>query len=446
MYTYKNTFKGYYSAIILPILLILLAVPLNPYVALVLSLLFLFVSYMLYAQKTLTFENLSILLLASSAYTQAINISGINISISDVYLILSIIYLLLVSKFKIKTPKKYLIIVLLYLIYCIVSLNWTAEINKSIPRLIQYIEFMLITTVVFFNIGTLKLQKKILFLFIINSTALSFIAIFVRFTISSTEPLYFGGFHKNALGWIFGGSIPLIYGLMLLTKNKKYRVFLFFVLISNALALIFTMSRGALLGSIAAIFALLFLSNKKKQIFILLLLLMISVFVVQAVSSQSEYLSRLTDFSENSSAYSRIIIYEHAKTYIQQKPLLGWGLGNYFINLPQINFSQDDPNNLILLNIVELGYIGLLLFLLIPLYVFIKAFKNKKLFKNDPEKLILNGMLFSVFVGRLLHMQVDVSWVRGSAVLMFAVVGMMMALPYIPKDKNAITEENKTPL
>lgn len=405
-------------------------------------------------KKVIKAEHFIFFLLASTAIPHSILPGGIQVSFSDLYLIFAFVLLLIINQYKFNVPNTYSVIAIIYVTLAALSLIWAQDYNKGITRLFQYFEFMIITVFVFYNIKHIH-YKKMLNGYVFISAVLSLVAITFYITQGGSGPVYILGYHKNALGTVLGTSIPIVLGLYFLSKEervtsesvkkerkrfkiklstkqkvpgKKIYLICFAIIL---IGLVTTLSRGALLGSIAAIFVLLFFMGKIKQIFIIVPLLAacISIYLYFAPS----YLEQATAFDKFSSAYSRVTIFDDATKKIKEHPILGEGVGNYFIEIPWIHFSQDDPNNVFLLNLVEMGLVGLVIFILLILCIFIYALNNKKKHKYNNKVKILNAILISTFTARLVHIQVDVSWVRGIGIFMFAVVGMLLALRKIDK-------------
>ncbi|MES5263863.1 O-antigen ligase family protein [Priestia aryabhattai] len=412
------------------------------------------IAWIQFKKKVIKPEHFLFFLLASTAIPHSILPGGLKVSISDLYLIFAFILLIIINQYKFNVPNTYFIIAIIYVTLATLSLIWADNSSKGITRLFQYFEFMIITVFVFYNIKHVH-YKKMLNGYVFISTILSLVAISFYIIQGGSGPVYMLGYHKNALGAVLGTSIPIILGLYFLSKEestknhlvkekrKRFRfnlsteqkvsskkIYLICFTI-NIIGLISTLSRGALLGSIASILVLLFFIGKTKQIFIIVPLLAtcISVYLYFAPS----YLEQATAFDKFSSAYSRVTIFDDATKKINEHPILGEGVGNYSIEIPWINFSQDDPNNVFLLNLVEMGFIGLVAFILLILCIFIYALTNKKKHKYNNKIKILNAIFISTFTARLVHIQVDVSWVRGIGIFMFAVVGMLLALRKIDR-------------
>ena len=274
-----------------------------------------------------------------------------------------------------------------------------------------------------------------LYIYIATASILSIIAILYSLQNGYNGQLYILGFHKNALGLVIGYSIPIILGFYELNKNKaKYKKIFIPLIILNTVALLLTFSRGSMLGAVSSCIILFMFMNKSKSIVIIsIIIYIVSIILLNILPSN--ILDLFFDFSQNSSAYSRVLIFTDAIYKIKQNLWLGSGIGSYFIRLPAINFSQDDPNNVLLLNLLELGIVGLIIFILLNIYIYYYAVKNMRLFKFDKELFALNAIFISAFTARLVHVQVDVMWVRGNSLFMFAMVGMLFALRIMYKNK-----------
>lgn len=396
------------------------------------TLLFVFLS----AKGKSLYDHLIVPFMASTIFVQSSVIGGFNVSISDVYLGFIALLLIPANKGKLDLPMKYLFFIGVYLAYCVMSFGWADDWTKSIPRFIQFVEFMVIGVIIMYNISKVKTFVKLLDTFIVVSTLIALAAFFSAMASGFSGPLYVFGFHKNALGAFIGNSIPVIYGVMLYKAGEltnKGKFFYRTALVLNIFVLLFSQSRGSMLGAFVGIAVLLFLSNRLKKAIPLLVgaALCFWVFVTYIAP---DYTDRLTEFGANSSAYSRVMLYEHVMAEIRERPWFGHGITNYSVYLPKIDFLQDDPNNFFLLTLVELGIVGTALFTLLLVYFGIVAIKNKARLKNDPKLLILSAIGFSAFISQFAHNQVDVSWVRGTGMFMFLGIGMMLVMRY-KKDK-----------
>lgn len=382
--------------------------------------------------KDLTYDKIAILLLASTIFVHSIEIGNINMCISDIYCGVLFLYLILTRRLCIKVPKGFLILTVVYICICILSILWSVNMLKGIIQTVQYIEYMIIGTIVFLNVCKMEYIVKYLKIYACISTILGIVSIVFFFAENQQGPLSLPGFYKNTLGSILGNAIPLICGLAILCDQS--RKFYVTCLVFNFIALLMTYSRGALIGAILGVCVLIFMENRLKKFIVFGGILLILVYMVIGQISP-KYLDTVTQFDKDSSAYSRIIIFSDAIDKIKQRPLLGHGVGNYLIELPQISFIQDDPNNVFLLNLVETGIVGLAGFCCIIFYIARVAYKNKTKLKNNPAWHIINSCTFAAFTSHFAHIQVDTAWVRGLSLFMFAMVGIVLKLNYYDNEQ-----------
>ncbi|GAA3319152.1 hypothetical protein GCM10020331_024860 [Ectobacillus funiculus] len=74
---------------------------------------------------------------------------------------------------------------------------WANDFTNGLARLIQLIEFMLITVYVFYNIRSTKFLKTMMNWYIGLATVLGAIAVGYSLAQHVTGPLYILGFHKK---------------------------------------------------------------------------------------------------------------------------------------------------------------------------------------------------------------------------------------------------------
>ncbi|WP_179867291.1 O-antigen ligase family protein [Terribacillus saccharophilus] len=382
------------------------------------------VSYLLISNK-LTLDNFIVILLGFTTLPQSVAGGQLNVSISDLLLVVVILGLLLIKNADIEVPKFFFTISVLYILFSLFSMVNSENIGNSLIRLSQYTQYIIVTVIVFYNIKSSDIIKKTLFTYVVLASVVSVASIVIALKDGLIgTPLFVLGYQKNNLGAAVGYAIPLIIGLKQLQAKQKW---LNIALLLNTACLLLSMSRGALLGSVFATLILLLLLKKYRTFFAALLAVGVGgLFLLKTLPEN--IIASVTNFSTDSSAYSRITIYQDAIRKIKDHIFFGNGVGDYMIKLPYINFQQDDPSNVFLLNLVELGIVGFVLFLILIITIFVTAIRNNKLFSDNRIFLLLNAICFSGFLARFIHIQADVTWVRGASMFMFAMVGMMFAL------------------
>lgn len=200
----------------------------------------------------------------------------------------------------------------------------------------------------------------------------------------------------NDLGAFFAEYSLIILGILFICKLKNWKWPLLGILALNLFGLIFTFSRGAYL---AFFVAFLFISLVNKNIKALLLILVCLVYwntlLPQSVIERFEMTYTEEGGFESSSA-GRIQRWEHGLNLFLRNPI-----GHGYETVKYLGFtvysgavsSHGDPHNRYVEFLVEMGFIGFILFLLL----FYLAFKNGwHLFVNSNDKFMKGlGLGFS---------------------------------------------------
>ena len=253
------------------------------------------------------------------------------------------------------------------------------------------------------------------------------------FRVSSLYP------HPNFLGLFLGPMIFLGLGAILhFIKNKKTAFvlgILFFLL--SFLALIFAMSEGAIIGVLTGLIVWI-LSFKKfrKKITVGLVILIILIFLFPA--SRAYFLEKA--LLQDLSGQLRINIWRGASELIKTSPLIGVGLDGYEKLIPdyqkqvfQANtgkefyaFFQSHPHNLFLTIWLELGLLGLLVFIWMIFKALIQGFKSIK------KEYILVPSILSSLVVILIHGLVDTPYFKNDlSVLFWLIIGLNIIIKKI---------------
>ncbi|MGK9252366.1 O-antigen ligase family protein [Paenibacillus humicus] len=380
-------------------------------------------------ERTPLTELLTIPLLGLTIFVQSVVVGGINISLSDVWLFMTLfLFLPTIRQFRIEMS--YITVAGFYLAWCLLAFVWATDYTKSIAPLIQFMEFMIAGMLVFGSLTKKESIIKTLSFYAVMASLLGLASVLYAIATRSFSTLYFLNYHKNALGAIVGNNIPLLVGLLLMPALKHRRKWIIAGLVICSLSLLISTSRGSMLGAVVGL-CLLFLLINRVQLVAIFAVLGGGLFWLYTNFIATDYLNTFTRSDKFSSAYSRVTIYTDVWTKIKQSPMLGHGLGNYSIDIFYLDFHQNDPNNVFLLNLVEIGVIGLILFVILLGFFLIKAFSNRKAFRLDPTYLVLSATLFACFASQLAHIQVDVSWLRGTGLFMFGCGAMMLSLKHI---------------
>jgi O-antigen ligase len=187
----------------------------------------------------------------------------------------------------------------------------------------------------------------------------------------------------------------------------------------DALGLMASGSRGAMLGAAAGILIVSLLLKQGKIVAIALVATIATLYL--AVVAPDITQKTALPGSYNTSTL-RIRIWKDALHTIEQHPVLGTGGGTYYDD----EYGQGDPSNLFLLTWAEIGIPGMA-----ALIYFLVSF-GRLLLRSTRRLQDETGFLAvtagAVIMSLLVHSQVDVSWTRGTYSLAFAMIGIMLAL------------------
>jgi O-antigen ligase len=155
-----------------------------------------------------------------------------------------------------------------------------------------------------------------------------------------------GGFDSNGIAAFFALFAPLALSQLVEARNVKERGAGIFSLFSIIIAIIFTQSRGGLLGLIAGTVTYIYHSNKKKQITaaILLVCLLASPFISKSYTKRMDTMT--SEDKLGGSAKSRIDLWKMGLMIFKDHPVLGTGLLSFPLEKFKYEkyFTQLDPD------------------------------------------------------------------------------------------------------
>ncbi len=207
--------------------------------------------------------------------------------------------------------------------------------------------------------------------------------------------------------------IPFNLVFLLQQESNKMRLFIVFNLCINLFCIVVSFSRGAYISLLVFyvlcnLFSFKYLRLKKIIFYNVIALLLLSpVFLVR-----DPFLTTLSfnkTISQQRSTKGRINLWNHTKKIIEEKPVFGWGQGNYVLSQDKTPYVGEDvrfsrgTNNTYIEILIERGIIGFfpyVLIFIIILLIFYKKLKSKKLAKD--EKIIVI-VLFSGIISILVR-------------------------------------------
>lgn len=337
-----------------------------------------------------------ILLTLSILYLSSTNIRIVGeisllllLFLSMVLLIINLIFIKSVSK---KTLLVFISSGIFLLVICIsaFSLNDFSDSLYKIGTYIASISFFLYFIIANFT----RRQLKFLFW---STFIISFIP-FLNFIFNTDY--FFNIINSNGIGMLL--SFPLFLSVMLLQKEKKYLILTLFLLV----LILFTVTRSVILGlafSLIFYFILSFIKNRNSIILLILgIYYLIYNSLIFYINLKSK--SYFSFFNELSMEYAgknllsgREEIWQHAILKINEKILLGYGIGTDISEIFGINLSL---HNFYIQLTLQSGIIGLISFLLLIILIF-NSYYEKNI---DAEQKIA----ISFFAGYLIQQNFEV--------------------------------------
>lgn len=188
--------------------------------------------------------------------------------------------------------------------------------------------------------------------------------------------------NPNELGFVIATAFPFLYYLLWLGRWKAK---LLFIILTPLLlyALILTMSRGAMIAMLVIAWFIFKDSNKKTLLVIVGMSVMVAMWSVMSPEQKDRYLSLVdSDARQAASAEGRINGMIHEFKIGLERPIFGHGLGTTPEAKFHIKGRTQAAHNLYAELLMEVGFIGLFLFIYYMKSVYGIFKKNIKLAKG----------------------------------------------------------------
>jgi len=210
----------------------------------------------------------------------------------------------------------------------------------------------------------------------------------------------------NLAGNIF--ALGFMASLYLVHVQKKWQLVIFQLLLATALFL--TLSRGAFFALLGAVCIFVVLCKLKalrvKPVVIAVSVVFVMAFLIaESIKTDSVSVASLNPQSRPASMENRVKVWEKSWELFRENPVWGTGLGSFSLRYPAVraktetttagNFAHNDYLQLL----IELGWVGTLCFLLLPLSVFVFCFLG---LRHTREKESVFLFAFSISVALLI--------------------------------------------
>lgn len=318
----------------------------------------------------------------------------------------------------------------LFILIMSISLLISKHTILSLRDYIIFISYFFIYFLILNNIGNRKEFDSFIILFFITSFLVSLYTLFHYYGFISYlkefGPVISTIGQKNWTSNYLALIFSLMFSYFLLEKTKRIKILYFIILSIIYAALMICQSRGIWISiSLTSIFAIYIILKFKlvktfKENQNWLILLALTFLIITIIYSTDNPLNKsaitvteraMSTFDEKDpSINTRLLIWGTTLDMIKDRPILGSGIGTFKINYLnyQAEFLQDNPDyikywghareahNEYLQMGVELGIIGLGIFLSILFAFYNIIIKYLKKENDDKKKIIVFGLLLGV--------------------------------------------------
>ena len=344
----------------------------------------------------------------------------------------------------------FLVIFVVFIFWNLLSFYRSGYLYESIRGLLKVIKYGFVLIISLETFRSKDFAKKVFYFLILWSLVIALNGIiegrlgFDLIRLKAVNSLDYllrisSSFHQsNDFGAYLVFIIPIFLSFIFSKKinwpNRAYFLCSFTILFY---CLMRTYSRGAWLSLFIATLILSLLKSKKLLVGIIILMVILSFFSSHNVK---ERIFNLFNFEEGTS-WERLKLWKGAMAMIKEHPFLGFGVNTYTKNFPKYkpNDYPDSiyPHNCYLQMATEIGLVGLGLFLMFNVFLFMHIAKNLKLLSPGWIKNAVIG-LFAGLIGFLIHSTVDTHlYSVNLAVMFYFLLGLCVALCDYGKDNPA---------
>jgi len=290
---------------------------------------------------------------------------------------------------KIRRPHPFHLVTFLFVLWNIVSIYWSIDLESTLTRSISYIQLTGLIYIIWDLYNTSEKLKTGLQVYILGayvSVGKTIYNYLTGVTVYATHATYdryaAGDFNANELSLILVLGVPIAWYLAMSKGKSKLDQVLMVVNYAYPPLALFCIFLGASRGGLVAMsiaFLYIFGSFTRLKVIpriVIFLLLVSSLFALQPLIPESSLkrLSHGIDEINTGTFSSRGAIWLQGLTVFVEHPLIGVGSGafRYAITL------NKSAHNTLLGIAVELGVVGLILFLIMLLIVFHSALHQPK--------------------------------------------------------------------
>jgi len=353
---------------------------------------------------------------------------GAKFSIAEVNLVLTLPILYVRGLVQKQRPHvgPVLVPVLLYFTVCVFSsmIHWLGQ--TALISLFQMLLYFVVVVGVFCAFAPDPRQYWYAF------NALVAVGVFLAIAGLVTN-YWFIGLNKNGIASSLTCCFLVGVEMLLSASSRRRRQVLSAALLVIGVGLLFSLSRGAWLGTTAGVF---FIFALRRRLALLLriclfLLPLLLIFWFTLPPASREY---ATGFGQNH--YNIKLRYESvdvAQSYFEQSPVYGMGVGLR---------KEFDATNVLLMTLAETGVLGAAALLLIHFAYFRMIWQAQKRVARSEALFSLLCIGGALVLDKFVHGMVDHYWSRGAIMAAWASAGMATRVYYIAMGRVHAPAEN----
>lgn len=363
--------------------------------------------------------------LASIPYENLASIEGNSITrILGVVVLLSYLAIALTNRKPLRFDAAFWFF-FMFTLLGLISIFWSADSSETLSRFITLVQLLILYFLLINQVTDFKEFDRVMTALFWGSVIFAFIGLGdLILGLSGDQSVRLASIARNANGYFIYAicMIPANYWILTVKKSKFLKmlsVFILFILLVTSLN---TQSRGGLISLGVFFLVYLYLTTKKLSALLLILIVALMVLQLTPLGFEDRLLETSTDIRITG-------LWPAGWQAIRDRPLGGFGLGMNSRVIPRYYFQPTGPRSVhsgFLAVGIELGIIGLILYLLFVIIPAVKLFKYvRRDRKNKSVSQIksLGIILIAVFIAYLS------SWVKGGgmeyAKLLWVLVGLM---------------------
>lgn len=282
----------------------------------------------------------------------------------------------------------------LFIAWAVISTLFAFNIDNSMVELVRFVKIQIIVLATLMLINSKNRLFQLIWVIVVSigffgvKGGIFSIATGLKYSVTGPPESFISGNTEIALAILM--VIPLMYFLKVHTTNKLLQWALVGSMLLCAIAVIGSYSRGAFL---AGIVTLIFLwSGMRRRVTTAIIVIALAMAIVPFIPEKwYERMDTIDNYQEDDSAMGRINAWTMAFNLANDHPLTGGGFRsftaeNFAIYAPNPE-AVHDAHSIYFEVLGEMGYVGLLLFLVLWVLVFLKARGLRKVAgRNDDLK------------------------------------------------------------